>query len=127
MAGNTEPERRHNRGSDGCLDPELWLGIPLIVAFVAVTAWGATRLLTGTLGAPIWLAIPVGVIVGILLFSLVVALGNHTLMEAGCMCFILPFLFAIWYPVFQSAREKARMERERRRQPATSSVGGQPL
>lgn len=89
-------------GMGGCLIP--------ILAVIGLVSWGTASLLNYEFRLPIWLGIPIGLVAGVLVVSIIAASGNSMLMELSITCTIIAVLGFILVPVFRQAREKARVQ-----------------
>jgi uncharacterized membrane protein YkvI len=93
-----------------------------IGSMIGLVSWGITSLLQAQFHLPMWLGVPIGIAVGVLVVFVLQLGDNHTLVELAITCAIITVLIWILIPVFKEAREKGRLRREKQERSAISAV-----
>ena len=94
------------------------------VAALGLVSWGAASLLHSLVHLPMWLSIPLGLVVGATFIGLLKCASDSTWVEFSMTSVIIVILFLILIPVFRQARERARWQRQRAARSALGTSGG---
>jgi hypothetical protein len=92
----------------------------VIVGVIVGLALGAALSICGWTvvlmdGKPLWMSIPVGLVVGVLLVAVLMSGMGSDLMDLGCASVLVLIFAVLLMPVFSAAREKTM--RQKARQP----------